>query len=180
MSRIGRKPVSVPAGVTVKAENGIITVSGPKGTLVQDYDDKVITVKVENNEVVLTRANEVNTTRAKHGLYRALVSNMVKGVTDGYEKVLIIEGTGYKAELKNGGLELSLGFSHKINVAAPAGITFTVPKITEIHVAGIDKEVVGQIAAEIRGYKRPEPYHGKGIHYSDEKVRRKEIKKAGK
>ena len=115
-----------------------------------------------------------------HGTTRAIVANMVKGVSEGYEKVLIIEGTGYKAELKNGALELSLGYSHKINVVAPAGITFTVPKITEIHVTGIDKEVVGQIAAEIRGYRRPEPYHGKGIHYSDEKIRRKEIKKAGK
>ena len=115
-----------------------------------------------------------------HGTTRAIVANMIKGVTEGYKKVLIIEGTGYKAELKNGALELSLGYSHKINVAAPAGITFTVPKLTQIEVEGIDKEVVGQISAEIRAYKKPEPYHGKGIHYSDEKVRRKEIKKAGK
>ena len=115
-----------------------------------------------------------------HGTTRAIVANMVKGVSEGYEKKLLITGTGYKAELKNGALVLSLGYSHQINVTAPAGITFTVPKIDEIHVTGIDKEVVGQISAEIRNYRRPEPYHGKGVRYLNENVRRKEIKKAAK
>ena len=179
MSRIGNKHIVIPAGVEVKIENSTVTVKGPKGELTKTFEN-CIEVNVNGSEVTFAPKNTLKHTHQMHGTTRAIVANMVKGVTDGYEKVLIIEGTGYKAELKNGGLELSLGFSHKINVAAPAGITFTVPKITEIHVAGIDKEVVGQIAAEIRGYKRPEPYHGKGIHYSDEKVRRKEIKKAGK
>lgn len=179
MSRIGNKHIVIPAGVEVKIENSTVTVKGPKGELTKTFEP-LVDITLEENTLTFTVKNSSKHAHQMHGTTRAIVANMVKGVTDGYEKVLIIEGTGYKAELKNGGLELSLGFSHKINVAAPAGITFTVPKITEIHVAGIDKEVVGQIAAEIRGYKRPEPYHGKGIHYSDEKVRRKEIKKAGK
>lgn len=179
MSRIGNKHIVIPAGVEVKIENSTVTVKGPKGELTKTFEP-LVDITLEENTLTFTAKNSSKHAHQMHGTTRAIVANMVKGVTDGYEKVLIIEGTGYKAELKNGGLELSLGFSHKINVAAPAGITFTVPKITEIHVAGIDKEVVGQIAAEIRGYKRPEPYHGKGIHYSDEKVRRKEIKKAGK
>ena len=179
MSRIGNKHIVIPAGVEVKIDNATVTVKGPKGELTKTFEN-VVEIKLEENTLTFAPKDSSKHTHQMHGTTRAIVANMVKGVTDGYEKVLIIEGTGYKAELKNGALELSLGYSHKINVVAPAGITFTVPKITEIHVAGIDKEVVGQIAAEIRGYKRPEPYHGKGIHYSDEKVRRKEIKKAGK
>lgn len=179
MSRIGNKVITIPAGVEVKIENSTVTVKGPKGELTKTFEP-LVNINLEENTLSFTAKNSSKHAHQMHGTTRAIVANMIKGVTDGYEKVLIIEGTGYKCELKNGGLELSLGYSHKINVAAPAGITFTVPKATEIHVAGIDKEVVGQISAEIRGYKRPEPYHGKGIHYSDEKIRRKEIKKAGK
>lgn len=179
MSRIGNKHIVLPENVTVTIEGSTITVKGPKGELTKTFE-KCIEIKLDGNVLTFVPLNNLKHTHQMHGTTRAIVANMVKGVSEGYEKVLIIEGTGYKAELKNGGLELSLGYSHKINVVAPAGITFTVPKITEIHVTGIDKEVVGQIAAEIRGYRRPEPYHGKGIHYSDEKIRRKEIKKAGK
>ena len=118
--------------------------------------------------------------RAMHGTTRAIVANMVKGVSEGYEKKLLITGTGYKAELKNGSVVLNLGYSHQITMVPPTGITYTVPKIDEIHVTGIDKELVGQCAAEIRAHRRPEPYHGKGIRYSTEVVRRKEIKKAAK
>ena len=180
MSRIGRKPVSVPAGVTVKAENGIITVSGPKGTLVQDYDDKVITVKVENNEVALTRANDVNTTRAKHGLYRALISNMVKGVTEGFERNLEIKGVGYKAQVQGNKLVLNLGFSHPVEVEMVEGIKIECPTMTTIKVSGIDKQKVGQIASNIRDFRPVEPYHGYGVRYDDEVVIRKVGKTAGK
>ena len=179
MSRIGNKQIVIPAGVELTINDATVTVKGPKGELTKTFEN-CIEIKLEGTSLTFVPKNNLKHTHQMHGTTRAIVANMIKGVTDGYERVLIIEGTGYKAELKNGALELSLGFSHKINVVAPAGITFTCPKPTEIHVTGIDKEVVGQISAEIRGYKRPEPYHGKGIHYSDEKVRRKEIKKAAK
>ena len=180
MSRIGRMPIAIPAGVTVEvAENNKVTVKGPKGTLERVLPAEM-EIKVEGAEVVVTRPNDLKKMKSLHGLTRTLINNMVVGVTAGYEKKLEVNGVGYKVAKAGKTLTLSLGFSHKINVVAPAGITFTVPKATEIHVEGIDKEVVGQISAEIRGYKRPEPYHGKGIHYSDEKIRRKEIKKAGK
>ena len=179
MSRIGNKVIVIPTGVEVTVNDATVTVKGPKGTLTKTFEN-CIEMTINGTEMTFAPKNGLKHTHQMHGTTRAIVANMIKGVTEGYKKTLIIEGTGYKAELKNGGLELSLGFSHKINVAAPAGITFTVPKATTIEVEGIDKEVVGQISAEIRGYKRPEPYHGKGIHYSDEKIRRKEIKKAGK
>ena len=179
MSRIGRRVLTFPENVNVNVENNTVTVKGPKGELTKTFEN-CIEVNVNGSEVTFAPKNTLKHTHQMHGTTRAIVANMVKGVSEGYEKVLQIIGTGYKAELSNGNLVLSLGYSHKINVTPPAGITFTVPKLDEIHVIGIDKEVVGQIAAEIRGYRRPEPYHGKGVRYANENVRRKEIKKAGK
>ena len=179
MSRIGNKLITIPAGVEVTVNDATVTVKGPKGTLTKTFEN-CIEITVNGQEMTFAPKNSLKHTHQMHGTTRAIVANMVKGVSEGYEKVLKIIGTGYKAELKNGALVLSLGFSHQINVTAPAGITFTVPKIDEIHVTGIDKEVVGQISAEIRNYRRPEPYHGKGVRYLNENVRRKEIKKAGK
>jgi len=179
MSRIGNKHITLPAGVSVNLDGATVTVKGPKGELTKTFED-CIEIKLEGDTLTFAPKNTLKHTHQMHGTTRAIVANMVKGVSEGYEKVLNITGTGYKAELKNGNIVLSLGYSHQINVEAPKGITFTVPKIDEIHVSGIDKEVVGQISAEIRNYRRPEPYHGKGIHYKDEKIRRKEIKKAAK
>ena len=179
MSRIGNKQIVLPAGVEVIVNDATITVKGPKGELTKTFEN-CIEVKQEENVLTFVAKNNLKHTHQMHGTTRAIVANMVKGVSEGYEKVLKIIGTGYKAELKNGALVLSLGYSHQINVTAPAGITFTVPKIDESHVTGIDKEVVGQISAEIRNYRRPEPYHGKGVRYLNENVRRKEIKKAAK
>lgn len=179
MSRIGNKIITIPAGVELTVNGATVTVKGPKGELTKTFEN-CIEINVNGSEVTFAPKNTLKHTHQMHGTTRAIVANMVKGVSEGYEKVLKIIGTGYKAELINGNVVLSLGYSHKINVTPPAGITFTVPKLDEIHVIGIDKEVVGQIAAEIRGYRRPEPYHGKGVRYADENVRRKEIKKAGK
>ena len=179
MSRIGNKVIVIPTGVEVTVNDATVTVKGPKGTLTKTFEN-CIEMTVNGTEMTFAPKNSLKHTHQMHGTTRAIVANMVKGVSEGYEKVLKIIGTGYKAELKNGALVLSLGYSHQINVTAPAGITFTVPKIDEIHVTGIDKEVVGQISAEIRNYRRPEPYHGKGVRYSTEVVRRKEIKKAAK
>ena len=179
MSRIGNKHITLPAGVSVELNGATVTVKGPKGELTRTFED-CIEIKQEANVLTFAPKNELKHTHQMHGTTRAIVANMVKGVSEGYEKVLIIAGTGYKAELKNGNVVLSLGYSHQITIEAPKGITFTVPKLDEIHVSGIDKEVVGQISAEIRDQRRPEPYHGKGIHYKDEKIRRKEIKKAAK
>ena len=179
MSRIGNKIITIPAGVELTVNGATVTVKGPKGELTKTFEN-CIEVNVNGSEVTFAPKNTLKHTHQMHGTTRAIVANMVKGVSEGYEKVLQIIGTGYKAELSNGNLVLSLGYSHKINVTPPAGITFTVPKIDEIHVTGIDKEVVGQISAEIRNYRRPEPYHGKGVRYLNENVRRKEIKKAAK
>jgi len=165
MSRIGNKHITLPAGVSVNLDGATVTVKGPKGELTKTFED-CIEIKLEGDTLTFAPKNTLKHTHQMHGTTRAIVANMVKGVSEGYEKVLNITGTGYKAELKNGNIVLSLGYSHQINVEAPKGITFTVPKIDEIHVSGIDKEVVGQISAEIRNYRRPEPYHGKGIHRS--------------
>lgn len=179
MSRIGRAPITIPAGVTIEVKSNEFTVKGPKGTLTQDYDSR-ITITVEGNVATLTRANEQKETKAKHGLYRALLQNMVKGVTDGYEKVLVVNGVGWKVQKQGTGLVLNIGYSHPVEVAAPEGITLDCPTQTEISVKGIDKVAVGQIAATIRSYRKPEPYHGYGIRYKDEVIERKEGKTAGK
>ena len=179
MSRIGNAPITIPAGVTVSTANNIVTVKGPKGTLTQDYDAKII-INVEGNVARLTRANEEKSTKAKHGLYRALLANMVKGVTDGYQKTLVVAGVGYKVAKQGNKVVLNVGYSHPVEVAEVDGIALECPSATEIVVKGIDKVKVGQVAASIRSIREPEPYHGYGIHYSDEVIERKEGKTAGK
>ena len=177
MSRIGRLPITVPAGVTVTvdAEN-LVTVKGPKGTLSQ-LVDRCITVNVEGAVVTLTRDSDTKRNRAMHGLYRTLVNNMVVGVSAGFAKTLELVGTGYRAECKDGkNLVIKIGFSHDVVRVAPENVTFETPNQTTIIVKGIDKQVVGALAADIRSIRKPEPYHGKGIKYADEHVRRKEGK----
>ncbi len=179
MSRIGRMPVVIPAGVEVKvADNNLVTVKGKLGELSQKIST-LITIKIEGTEMILTRANEDKETKALHGLSRALIANMVKGVSEGFEKKLEINGVGYRAEKQGQNLNLALGYSHPVVITAPAGVTFDVPDTNTIIVKGYDKQVVGQIAAVIREKRPPEPYLGKGIKYSDERIRRK-AGKAGK
>ena len=180
MSRIGREPITIPAGVTIEIKDGFMTVKGPKGTLTQDYDASVITINIEGNVAHLTRANDQGPVRAKHGLYRALLNNMVKGVTDGFEKKLVVNGVGWKVNMNGEKLVMNIGFSHPVEFVAPAGIKLACPSQTEITVSGIDKVVVGQVAATLRAYRKPEPYHGYGIRYNDEVIERKEGKTAGK
>ena len=179
MSRIGRLPIQVPAGVTVTiAEDNTVSVKGPKGELSQKVN-KDIKVEQVGAEVLVSRPSDSKPHRSMHGLYRSLINNMVVGVTKGFEKVLLIEGVGYRANVEGGKLNLALGYSHPVIVDAPAGISFETPAPTRIVVKGIDKQAVGAIAADIRDLRKPEPYHGKGIRYENEVVRRKEGK-AGK
>ena len=176
MSRIGKKAVAVPAGVTVTLDGQAITVKGPKGQLAWTVVDD-IEVKFENNELTLSPRSDSKRAKAMWGLSRTLVANLVHGVTQGYEEVLELVGVGYRAALKGQSLSMQLGYSHDVDVPPPAGITFAVPKQTEVRVAGIDKQLVGEVAARIRRLRPPEPYKGKGVRYSGEKVRRKEGKK---
>lgn len=176
MSRIGKNPIEIPQGVTISVNAGVIEVKGPKGTLVRNFRDEV-KIEVAGSEVVCTIDKNTKSARSLWGTYASHIKNMIKGVTEGYEKKLEIEGVGYKAKLEGSKLILNLGFSHTIEVDSPEGITFEVEK-TKIKVSGIDKEAVGQIAAKIRAYKKPEPYKGKGIHYEGEYIRRKAGKKA--
>ena len=177
MSRIGNKPVEIPEGVEVQVEPGRVTVKGPKGELTQELS-RDMTVKVDDGVLTVERPTDRGPHRALHGLTRSLVQNMVIGVTDGYEKHLEIQGVGYRAQSKGKGIELALGFSHPVVVEAPEGIEFDVPEPTAIVVRGIDKQQVGQIAADIRDKRPPEPYKGKGIRYDDEHVTRKVGKRA--
>lgn len=179
MSRIGKKPIDIKKGVTVEISDGTIKVKGPKGELTQSYD-KRINITVENNQVILTRTSDEKQVRALHGLYRALIQNMINGVTDGYTKKLEIVGVGYRAEWKGRGLHLALGFSHPIFFIPPKEVKIDVPAPTNIVVSGIDKQLVGQIAAKIRSFRPPEPYNGKGIRYEGEQIIRKAGKTAGK
>ena len=172
MSRIGKKPVQIPAGVEVAVDGNKVIVKGPKGTLEQDFYEK-LTVSVEGSELVVTRPDDERETRARHGLTRALIHNMVVGVSEGFEKKLELTGVGYRATLKGKDLDLSLGYSHPVIFACPEHISFEVPDNTHITVKGISKEQVGQVAAEIREKRPPEPYKGKGIHYEGERIRRK-------
>ena len=179
MSRIGRMPIAIPAGVTVDvAENNKVTVKGPKGTLERVLPEEM-TIKVEGSEVVVTRPNDLKKMKSLHGLTRTLIANMVKGVTDGYEKVLEINGVGYRAQKQGKKLVLSLGYSHPVEMEDPEGLETVVEGTNKITVKGIDKEKVGQFAAEIRDKRRPEPYKGKGIKSADEVIRRK-VGKTGK
>ena len=176
MSRIGRLPVQIPAGVTVTiSDDNTVTVKGPKGELSQKVN-KDIKVEQVGNEVIVSRPSDSKPHRSMHGLYRSLINNMVIGVTKGFEKVLIIEGVGYRANAEGGKLNLAMGYSHPVVMEAPATITFETPQPTRIVVKGIDKQLVGAVAADIRNVRKPEPYHGKGIHYENETIRRKEGK----
>lgn len=180
MSRIGKMPVAIPQGVTVDIKPGVVTVKGPKGTLTQTFDAVDITIKEENGHVVLTRINDEQENRAKHGLYRALIHNMITGVTEGYKKTLVIAGVGFKAAKQGNKVVLNVGYSHPVEIFENEDIKLNCPSATEIEVSGIDKAKVGQYAANVRNIRRPEPYHGYGIHYSDEVIERKEGKTAGK
>ena len=173
MSRIGKMPIAVPAGVTVDiAENNKVTVKGPKGTLERVLPEEM-EIKLEGAEIVVSRPNDLKKMKSLHGLTRTLIANMVKGVTEGYEKVLEINGVGYRAAKQGKKLVLSLGYSHPVEMTDPDGLEAVVDGQNKIIVKGIDKEKVGQYAAEIRDKRRPEPYKGKGIKYADEVIRRK-------
>ncbi len=179
MSRIGRLPITVPAGVTVEiAENNKVTVKGPKGTLVRELPVEM-EIKLEEGKVVVTRPNDLKKMKSLHGLTRTLINNMVVGVSEGYQKVLEINGVGYRAAKAGNKLTLSLGYSHPVEMIDPEGIETVLEGQNKITVKGIDKEKVGQYAAEIRDKRRPEPYKGKGIKYADEVIRRK-VGKTGK
>jgi large subunit ribosomal protein L6 len=177
MSRIGKQPIEIPDGVNVAVDPGRVTVNGPLGELTQNVPAR-ITIEKQDGQLVVTRPTERGDDRALHGLTRSLVANMVEGVTNGFEKRLEIQGVGYRASLRGTALELNVGFSHPVVMDAPAGITFEVPTQTEILIKGIDKQQVGEIAAEVRDVRPPEPYKGKGIRYQGEYVRRKVGKRA--
>ncbi len=175
MSRIGKLPVAIPAGVEVSVNENVVCVKGPKGELSQEISP-LLSVAIEGAEVQVTRANDEREARSQHGLARTLIANMVIGVTEGYTKTLELVGVGYRAAVKGAKLELSLGYSHPVIVETPEGITFECPDPTHIKVSGISKQLVGQVAADIRKWRKPEPYKGKGIRYQGEVVRRKEGK----
>jgi large subunit ribosomal protein L6 len=179
MSRIGRKPIPVPAGVDISIDGRTIRVKGPKGELSHTLAEPISVERDESGHLNVNRPNDERRAKELHGLSRTLVANMVVGVTDGYRKTLEINGTGYRVTAKGTDLEFALGFSHPVTVPAPEGITFTVERPTLFHVAGIDKQLVGEVAANIRKLRPPEPYKGKGVKYSDEVIRRK-AGKAGK
>ncbi|MBO8158054.1 50S ribosomal protein L6 [Thermosyntropha sp.] len=179
MSRVGRKPISLPKGVEVKIEGKTVTVKGPKGVLTQEIPGD-ITVTQEGDQLIVTRANDLRQNRAYHGLVRALLANMVEGVTNGYEKRLELVGVGYRAQLQGKKLVINIGFSHPVEVEPPQGIEFEVPAPTKIVVKGIDKQLVGNTAAHIRAIRKPEPYKGKGIKYENEQIRRKAGKAGSK
>jgi large subunit ribosomal protein L6 len=172
VSRIGKQPIPVPSGVEVKIDGSSVAVKGPKGELSQTFSD-IISIEMEDGVLVVSRPDESRTARSLHGLTRTLVSNMVTGVSDGFSKNLEIVGVGYRAAMKGKDIELQLGFSHPVVVVAEPGITFEVPAPTKITVSGIDKQRVGQVAADIRKWRKPEPYKGKGVRYEGEYVRRK-------
>ena len=177
MSRIGKLPITVPAGVTVKVdEENMVVVTGPKGTLSQQVNPD-ITLKQEGNVLTLERPTDAKPHKAMHGLYRSLVNNMVVGVTEGFSKTLVMVGTGYRAQAEGGKkLTINIGFSHPVVLEAPENVTFETPEQTKIVVKGINKQVVGNLAADIRAIRKPEPYLGKGIKYENEVIRRKEGK----
>jgi large subunit ribosomal protein L6 len=177
MSRIGKSPIEIPAGVSVSLSPGRVMVNGPLGELSQQVPQR-IAIEQRDGELVVARPTERGEDRALHGLTRSLVANMVEGVTAGFEKRLEIQGVGYRAQLKGKNLELALGYSHPVPIEAPQGIEFEVPQPTRVVVKGIDKQRVGQVAAEVRAVRPPEPYKGKGIRYAGEYVRRKVGKRA--
>ena len=177
MSRVGKMPINIPDGVKVEIGDGVITVNGKLGTLTREFD-KRITIKLENNQVLVSRNSDKKDERALHGLYRALVNNMVKGVSEGYSKTLVISGVGYRANVQGNKLVMSLGLSHPVEVVAPEGVKFETKDANTIVVSGINNELVGKIAANIRDLRPVEPYHLYGIHYENERLVKKEGKKA--
>ena len=172
MSKVGKLPVAIPAGVTVNVANGLISVKGPKGELKQSFHDE-IEIKVEGTEVVLTTKNNAKQTNAYHGLYRSLISNMVKGVTEGFTKTLVITGVGYRAEVKGKELVMNLGYSSDYIAIIPDGLTVVATPDGKLTVTGIDKQLVGEFCSQVRKLRKPEPYKGKGIRYETEVIRRK-------
>ena len=179
MSRIGKLPIPVPSGVDVTIDGQQVVVKGPKGTLSHTMAEPIVVERAEDGTLAVKRPNDERQNRALHGLTRSLVNNLVVGVTDGYEKKLEIHGVGYRVQLKGSDLEFSLGFSHPVKVSPPEGITFTVEAPTRFSVQGIDKQRVGEVAANIRKLRKPDPYKGKGVRYAGEKIRRK-VGKTGK
>jgi large subunit ribosomal protein L6 len=179
MSRIGRSPIPLPKGVELDVRQGHVTVKGPKGTLEVDISPR-LTVAVENGEVLVQRPGDARSDRAQHGLARSLIANAVTGVNEGFSKNLEIQGVGYRCAMKGSTLELSLGFSHPVVVEPPAGITIVAPEPTKITVSGIDKQLVGQVAANIRALRSPDSYHGKGVRYQGEYVKLKPGKAAAR
>ena len=179
MSRIGKLPIAIPKGVTVTTEGSTVTVKGAKGELKKTFHPD-LAIAVENGNVLVTRPSDEKEHKSLHGLTRTLISNMVEGVTKGYSKTLEIAGVGYKAEPRAYGLQFALGFSHPIEYRAPSGIKLSAPNPTTVQIEGADKEMVGQVAAEIRSLRPPEPYKGKGIKYAGENIRRKAGKAGGK
>jgi large subunit ribosomal protein L6 len=179
VSRIGRKPISLPKDVEFKMEGNVVTIKGAKGSLTQEIPSD-ITVELEDGQLMVSRPSDNKQHRAFHGLSRALIANMVEGVTNGFEKKLELVGVGYRAQMQGSKLVLSIGFSHPVEIEAPEGIQFEVPAVTKITVKGIDKQLVGNTAAHIRAIRKPEPYKGKGIKYENETIRRKAGKSGGK
>ncbi|MGI6216350.1 MAG: 50S ribosomal protein L6 [Coriobacteriales bacterium] len=172
MSRIGKMPITIPSGVDVKVDGTTVTVKGPKGELTNTFSDQ-LTITVDDGQIKVERHDDEQESRALHGLTRSLINNMVIGTTEGYSKKLVLVGVGYRAQVKGKGLEMSLGYSHPVVIDEIEGITFECPSPTEIVIKGIDKQKVGQVAADVRKWRPPEPYKGKGIRYEDEHVRRK-------
>ncbi|RPI75602.1 MAG: 50S ribosomal protein L6 [Ignavibacteriales bacterium] len=179
MSRIGKKPIEIPKGVTISKNGNVIKVKGPKGELETHFHSKM-SVEVKDSEIVVTRPNDLKENKALHGLTRALIQNMVDGVVKAYTKTLDIVGVGYRAELKGKNILLNIGYSHPIFFMPPDGVTLQTPAPTQIVISGIDKQMVGLVAAKIRSIRKPEPYKGKGIKYSNEQIQRKAGKTAGK
>ncbi|MER3555047.1 MAG: 50S ribosomal protein L6 [Meiothermus sp.] len=178
MSRIGKQPITLPKGVTADVNGGLVKVKGPKGELTVAYASEM-QVKNENGSVTVSRASDSRTDKSLHGLTRTLIANAIQGVSAGYTKEMIISGTGYRAQMQGKNLELAVGYSHRVVVNPPAGITFEVPEPTRIRVTGIDKQLVGQVAANLREVRKPDAYHGKGIRYADEVLKLKPGKAAG-
>ncbi|MCP5397226.1 MAG: 50S ribosomal protein L6 [Sphingomonadaceae bacterium] len=176
MSRIGKKPVAIPGGVTANIENGTLSVKGPKGTLTLGLSD-LVEYKLEDGQISVVPANDSKAARSHWGMQRTLVSNLVEGVTDGFTKVLEIKGVGYRASVQGKSLKLQLGFSHDVDLDVPEGLEVKTPDQTTVEISGIDKQAVGQFAAEVRRWRKPEPYKGKGIKYRGEYIFRKEGKK---
>lgn len=172
MSRIGKKPLAIPKDVKIEVKDGCISAEGPKGKVSRILSDR-ISVEIKDGQLFVKRASDIKTDKSLHGLYRALISNMIKGVTEGYVKELDIIGVGFKAQIQGGALNMQLGFSHPVNFSIPEGIKIETPKPTQIVIRGIDKEKVGEVAAEIRSVYPPEPYKGKGIRYAGEYIKKK-------